>query len=386
MDFDGWLLGRLDAVKRDGLYRTLRTQETALKTKGQKRQTWASNDYLGLSKDERLITAAQTALSRFGAGSGGSRLTTGNTVWHEKLEQKISDFKQTEAALLFSSGYLANIGVLASLPQKGDVILSDQLNHASIVDGCRLSKAETIVYRHIDMADLEKKLASVQTRNRRFIVTDGVFSMDGTIAPLDRIMPLAKQYQAFVIADDAHATGILGENGGGTSDYFGVCPDVVIGTLSKAVGTEGGFAAGSNIFIDFLLNQARTFIFQTALPPSICAASHTAFDLISDMHDTRRELQSSVKKIKTRLADMGFTVRGGDTPIIPVIIGDAKTAVSAAALLEKKGICAPAIRPPAVPEGESRIRLTVTADRSLQDIDELTEAFDSIRKELNINK
>ncbi len=266
MDFDGWLLGRLDAVKRDGLYRTLRTQETALKTKGQKRQTWASNDYLGLSKDERLITAAQTALSRFGAGSGGSRLTTGNTVWHEKLEQTISDFKQTEAALLFSSGYLANIGVLASLPQKGDVILSDQLNHASIVDGCRLSKAETIVYRHIDMDDLEKKLASVQTRNRRFIVTDGVFSMDGTIAPLDRIMALAKQYQAFVIADDAHATGVLGENGGGTSDYFGVCPDVVIGTLSKAVGTEGGFAAGSNIFIDFLLNQARTFIFQTAFP------------------------------------------------------------------------------------------------------------------------
>ncbi|GAA0129438.1 8-amino-7-oxononanoate synthase [Bacillus velezensis] len=386
MDFDGWLLGRLDAVKRDGLYRTLRTQETALKTKGQKRQTWASNDYLGLSKDERLITAAQTALSRFGAGSGGSRLTTGNTVWHEKLEQTIADFKQTEAALLFSSGYLANIGVLASLPQKGDVILSDQLNHASIVDGCRLSKAETIVYRHIDMDDLEKKLASVQTRNRRFIVTDGVFSMDGTIAPLDRIMALAKQYQAFVIADDAHATGVLGENGGGTSDYFGVCPDVVIGTLSKAVGTEGGFAAGSNIFIDFLLNQARTFIFQTALPPSICAASHTALDLISDMHDTRRELQSSVKKIKTRLADMGFIVRGGDTPIIPVIIGDAKTVVSAAALLEKKGICAPAIRPPAVPEGESRIRLTVTADRSLQDIDELTEAFDSIRKELNINK
>ncbi|QOQ56769.1 8-amino-7-oxononanoate synthase [Bacillus amyloliquefaciens] len=386
MDFDGWLLGRLDAVKTDGLYRTLRTQETALKTKGQKRQIWASNDYLGLSKDERLITAAQTALSRFGAGSSGSRLTTGNTLWHEKLEKTIADFKHTEAALLFSSGYLANIGVLASLPQKGDVILSDQLNHASIVDGCRLSKAETIVYRHIDMADLENKLASVQSRNRRFIVTDGVFSMDGTIAPLDSIMALAKQYQAFVIVDDAHATGVLGENGGGTSEYFGVSPDVVIGTLSKAVGTEGGFAAGSNIFIDFLLNHARTFIFQTAVAPAICAASHTAFDIIKGMNGTRRMLLSSVKTIKTRLADMGFTVRGGDTPILPVIIGDAKTAVSAAALLEKKGICAPAIRPPAVPDGESRIRLTVTADRSLQDIDRLTEAFDSIRKELNINQ
>ncbi|WP_156476315.1 8-amino-7-oxononanoate synthase [Bacillus nakamurai] len=382
MNFDGLLTRRLDMTKEAGLYRTLRTRDPVL----QSHMIWASNDYLGLANDERLITASKTALGQFGAGSSGSRLTTGNTVWHEKLERKIADFKQTEAALLFSSGYLANIGVLSSLPEKGDVILSDQFNHASLIDGCRLSKAETIVYRHIDMGDLEEKLAAVQGDQRRFIVTDGVFSMDGTIAPLDRIIPLAKEYQAFVIVDDAHATGVLGEHGRGTSEYFGVSPDVVIGTLSKAVGTEGGFAAGSKVLIDFLLNHARTFIFQTAVQPAVCAAAYTAFDIIEGLQDTRRHLQSSVKMIKTRLKDMGFSLKRGDTPIIPVIIGGAQEAVLFAKSLEEKGIYAPAIRPPTVPEGESRIRLTVTADRSVRDIDELLEAFYLTGKELNMIK
>ncbi|MBT2711424.1 8-amino-7-oxononanoate synthase [Pseudomonas sp. ISL-88] len=369
-------------TKEAGLYRTLRTREPVLRSQ----MIWASNDYLGLANDERLISSAKTALDQFGAGSSGSRLTTGNTVWHEKLERKIADFKQTEAALLFSSGYLANIGVLSTLPEKGDVILSDQFNHASLIDGCRLSKADTIVYRHIDMGDLKEKLAAVQDYERRFIVTDGVFSMDGTIAPLDRIISLAKRYEAFVIVDDAHATGVLGEHGRGTSEYFGVCPDVVIGTLSKAVGTEGGFAAGSKVLIDFLLNHARTFIFQTAVPPAACAAAYTAFHIIEGLQDTRRLLQSSVKMMNTRLKDMGFTVKGGDTPIIPVIIGDAQEAVLFAKSLEEKGIYAPAIRPPTVPEGESRIRLTVTADRSVRDIDELSEAFYLTGKELNMIK
>ncbi|MBT2572364.1 8-amino-7-oxononanoate synthase [Bacillus sp. ISL-51] len=382
MNFDSWLSRRLDMTKEAGLYRTLRTREPVLRSQ----MIWASNDYLGLANDERLISSAKTALDQFGAGSSGSRLTTGNTVWHEKLERKIADFKQTEAALLFSSGYLANIGVLSTLPEKGDVILSDQFNHASLIDGCRLSKADTIVYRHIDMGDLKEKLAAVQDYERRFIVTDGVFSMDGTIAPLDRIISLAKRYEAFVIVDDAHATGVLGEHGRGTSEYFGVCPDVVIGTLSKAVGTEGGFAAGSKVLIDFLLNHARTFIFQTAVPPAACAAAYTAFHIIEGLQDTRRLLQSSVKMMNTRLKDMGFTVKGGDTPIIPVIIGDAQEAVLFAKSLEEKGIYAPAIRPPTVPEGESRIRLTVTADRSVRDIDELSEAFYLTGKELNMIK
>ncbi|TWO11725.1 8-amino-7-oxononanoate synthase 2 [Bacillus licheniformis] len=272
------------------------------------------------------------------------------------------------------------------MPEKGDVILSDQLNHASIIDGCRLSKADTVVYRHKDMNDLEEKLRAAQSRARRFIVTDGVFSMDGTIAPLDEIMLLAKQYRAFVIVDDAHATGVLGEAGRGTSEYFGVSPDVVIGTLSKAVGAEGGFVAGSKTLIDFLLNHARTFIFQTAVPPASCAAACKALDIIEDSRAKRRLLQSSVNTIKRSLVDIGFTVNGEDTPIIPVMIGDPQKAVQFANGLKEKGIEAPAIRPPTVAEGESRIRLTVTAERRLKDIEDLLEGFKLMGRELNLVK
>ncbi|MCY9264772.1 8-amino-7-oxononanoate synthase [Bacillus haynesii] len=379
MHIDEWLSSRLAKTKAAGLYRSLKLPQA-------ERTNWASNDYLGLANDKRLIHAAETALRSFGAGSTGSRLTSGNTAWHEKLERKIAGFKQAEASLLFSSGYLANVGVLSSLPEIGDVILSDQLNHASIIDGCRLSKADTVVYRHKDMNDLEEKLRAAQSRARRFIVTDGVFSMDGTIAPLDEIMLLAKQYRAFVIVDDAHATGVLGEAGRGTSEFFGVSPDIVIGTLSKAVGAEGGFVAGSKTLIDFLLNHARTFIFQTAVPPASCAAACRAFDIIEDSRDKRRLLQSSVNTIKRRLEDIGFTVKGGATPIIPVMIGDPQKAVRFANGLKEKGIEAPAIRPPTVAEGESRIRLTVTADRRLRDIEDLLEGFKLMGRELNLVK
>ncbi len=388
--FDGWLRDRLDKTKEAGLNRKVRTMNTAPLPKmiidGQKQIVFASNNYLGLANDQRLIYAAEKILHEFGVGSSGSRLITGHTDWHQKLEDRISNFKRTESALLFSSGYLANVGVLSSLPEKGDVILSDELNHASIIDGCRLSKANTMVYNHIDMDDLEEKLKATQSCLRRFIVTDGVFSMDGTIAPLDKIMSLAKCYHAFVIVDDAHATGVLGENGRGTSEYFGVYPDVIIGTLSKAIGTEGGFVCGSKVLIDFLLNHARTFIFQTSLPPAICAASYKAIEIIEQSKVKRQLLLSNVKKIRTSLADMGFTVKGDHTPILPVIIGDTHKTVIFAKRLHEKGIYAPAIRPPTVALGESRIRLTVTADHNLREIDYLLESFNLIGKELNIIK
>ncbi|MCY8517613.1 8-amino-7-oxononanoate synthase [Bacillus atrophaeus] len=388
MNFDEWLSERLDRTKEAGLYRRVRTMNSApqpeMNIDGKKQIVCSSNNYLGLANDKRLISAAETALHHFGTGSSGSRLTTGNSIWHEKLEKKIAGFKRTEAALLFSSGYLANVGVLSSLPEKGDIILSDQLNHASIIDGCRLSKADTAIYRHIDMVDLEGKLKETQRYQRRFIVTDGVFSMDGTIVPLDQITLLAKRYNAFVIVDDAHATGVLGENGRGTSEHFGVCPDVVIGTLSKAVGTEGGFAAGSAVFIDFLLNHARTFIFQTAIPPASCVAAYEALEIIENSNEKRQLLLSYIKKIKTALLEMGFVVKGDLTPIIPVVIGDAQKAVIFAKRLQEKGIYAPAIRPPTVAIGESRIRLTVTADHSVREIDKLLESFYLIGKELNM--
>lgn len=389
LKFDGWLSHQLDKTKEEGLYRQLPSINTSRSPEvfsvGKRQIVFSSNNYLGLKDDLCLVYAAETVLHEFGVGSSGSRLTTGHTKWHHKLEERIANFKQTEAALLFSSGYLANVGVLSSLPEKGDVLLSDRLNHASIIDGCRLSKADTMIYNHLDMDDLEKKLKESESYQRRFIVTDGVFSMDGTIAPLDKIMSLAKHYHSFVIVDDAHATGCLGENGRGTSEYFGVSPDVVIGTLSKAIGTEGGFVAGSKVLIDYLLNHARTFIFQTSISPSICAASYVALEII-EHKKKHHQLLSKVVRIKKGLDEMGYTVKGGNTPIIPVIIGEARKALIFAERLQEEGIFAPAIRPPTVAYGESRIRLTVTTDHSSKEIDYLLKTFDAIGKELNIIK
>jgi 8-amino-7-oxononanoate synthase len=383
-----WLSQRIEKTKQAGLYRELRTMSTAPQPKmlvnGTQQIVFSSNNYLGLANDPILIEKALKTLQEFGIGSSGSRLTTGNTEWHEKLEQRIASFKRMEAALLFSSGYLANIGVLSSLPEKGDVLLSDQLNHASIIDGCRLSKAETVIYKHSDMSNLEKKLKESQTYTRRFIVTDGVFSMDGTIAPLDEIMKLAKRYDAYVIVDDAHATGVLGERGGGTGELFGVSPDVVVGTLSKAVGVEGGFVTGSRVLIDFLINHTRTFIFQTSLPPVSCGAAYTTLDIIEKSQELRDRLHRQIKIIKSTLEAMGFTVYGEDTPIIPVIIGDAAKSVRFSKKLQENGIYAPAIRPPTVPKGESRIRLTVTAAHNDSQVEHLLTSFKDIGRELKI--
>ena len=387
-ELDEWLNQRLTHQKDLGLHRSLRTMNSAseplMQVNGEQKLVFSSNNYLGLANDQRLIAAAESTLKEFGVGSSGSRLTTGNTTWHERLEHRIARFKQTEAALLFSSGYLANVGVLSSLPEKDDVILSDQLNHASIIDGCRLSKARTIIYQHVDMEDLETTLQDTQRFQRRFIVTDGVFSMDGNIVPLNEIMELARRYDAFVIVDDAHATGVLGEYGRGTSEYLGVQPDVVIGTLSKAVGTEGGFVAGSKVLIDFLLNFARSFIFQTAIPPSICAASCAALDIIEEETQARHLLLANVERIKSSLNDMGYIIKGDQTPIIPVIIGDANVSMEFAKRLQEKGVYAPAIRPPTVPTGESRIRLTVTSDHTVQNVDYLLATFRFIGKELRV--
>ncbi|MED4462694.1 8-amino-7-oxononanoate synthase [Metabacillus fastidiosus] len=381
MGLDQRLTERLDSKKEDGLYRELQLinpshSDTDL--------VFSSNDYLGLRADKRLIAAANKALYECGTGSSGSRLTTGNSIWHERLEQRIADFKQTEAALLFSSGYLANVGVLSSIPEKGDILLSDELNHASIIDGCRLSKADTIVYKHADMDDLEEKLRKAKGCGQCFIVTDGVFSMDGTVAPLDKIMKIADHYNAYVIVDDAHATGVLGENGRGTSEYFDVAPDIVIGTLSKAAGTEGGFVCGSKTLIDYLINHARTFIFQTAIPAMSCAASYTALEIIEQSHKDRELLLMNIKKVQEALSQMGYEVKGGSTPIIPVIIGEAEKAVLFAEKLKDNGIYAPAIRPPTVPDGESRIRFTISSAHSSEEINYLLEKVFFIGKELNI--
>jgi 8-amino-7-oxononanoate synthase len=388
VSFNDELENRLSHMKEKGLYRTLKTMQSAPGTEvdidGRKQLVCSSNNYLGLSNDKRLIRAAQDAIETFGIGSSGARLTTGNTSLHEQLEKKLASFKKTESALLFSSGYLANIGVLSSIPGKGDVILSDQLNHASMIDGCRLSRAHTVIYEHVNMVDLKQKLEATGQYERRFIVTDGVFSMDGTLAPLPEIMKLAEKYKAYVIVDDAHATGVLGKTGGGTSEHFHVQPDIIIGTLSKAVGTEGGFVAGSRILIDFLRNHARTFIFQTSMSPAICAASYTALEIIEKSDEKRSRLFAAVGEITKGLKGMGFNVKGGMTPVVAVLIGSSTKAVSFSQSLQSKGIYASAIRPPTVAEGQSRIRITITSEYKDNEIERILDSFYITGKEMKV--
>ncbi|BCJ86993.1 8-amino-7-oxononanoate synthase [Effusibacillus dendaii] len=375
------LSAELNEIQRKGLYRQLRRMDSAssrtVTVEGKPLLMFASNNYLGLSDDPRMIEASVIALRTFGTGSSGSRLTTGNFILHEQLEKQIAGFKNQQAAIVFNTGYMANLAALTALAGESDIIFSDEWNHASIIDGCRLSRAQTVVYRHADMADLQSKLANSSRYRRRLIVTDGVFSMDGDIAPLPEIVRLAEQFDAWVMVDDAHATGVLGERGSGTADYFGLSKQVMIqmGTLSKSIAAEGGYIAGSAELIDLLRNRARPFIYSTALPPAVIAAASCALRIIESEPERRVHLCRLATRVRSGLEELGCRVMKGNTPIIPVLIGDAETAVRMAGELEREGVFAPAIRPPTVPSGSSRIRLTVMASHTDADVDCLLHAF-----------
>ncbi|WP_240688930.1 8-amino-7-oxononanoate synthase [Ammoniphilus sp. YIM 78166] len=378
---------KLELMKEKGLYRQLRTVESfhegglAL-VNGQKMRMFASNNYLGLAHDQRLIQASIEATERLGTGSTGSRLTTGNTSLHEQLEAELAAFKKTEAALVFNTGYMANVAALTTLVDKEDVILSDAMNHASIIDGCRLSRAKTLVYQHRNLEDLEAKLRESASFQRRLIVTDGVFSMDGVIAPLPGIVELAKRYDAQVMVDDAHAVGVLGKNGRGTAEHFGLKGqiDIQMGTLSKAVGAEGGYIAGSFTLIDYLLNHARPFIFSTSLPPGVIASARAALSVIPDAEERRSHLRKMTRLLYQELTQMGYEVWGGETPILAVVCGEVDEAMRCSQALQAQGIFAPAIRPPTVPSGTSRIRLTVMAAHQEEDIAEVIQAFRKLKE------
>ena len=323
------------------------------------------NDYLGMAQQPAVIEAACAAMRRHGAGAGGSRLISGSHPSCQALEDALADWKKTEAALVFSSGYAANVGIITALAGPGDLIFSDRLNHASIIDGCRLSGAKIIVYDHADMTDLEAKLAAAPPSGRRLIVSDGVFSMDGDIASLDRIAALGEAYDALVMVDDAHALGILGE-GRGSAQHFGVGDRVAIqmGTLSKSLGSVGGYVAASAELIEYILNRARSFIFSTALPPAVTAAALAGIGLLQEDSGMVKKLQANSLLLRNLLQEEGLPVPDGITPIIPLIVGEASNALLLAELLEDEGILASAVRPPTVPEGESRLRLTVSAAHS----------------------
>jgi 8-amino-7-oxononanoate synthase len=341
-----------------------------------------SNDYLGLSNHPALREAARNAMERYGFGSGASRLVSGTSAPHQELEERLERFKETEAAMVFNSGYAANTGVIPAIAGEGDTILSDALNHASIIDGCRLSRAATLVYRHKDMNHLETLLKSRSGVGRRLIVTDGVFSMDGDLAPLPDLAMLSEKYDAVLMVDDAHATGVLGPGGRGTSEHFGLQGRVQVrmGTLGKALGSFGAYVAGSRDLVDFLVNKARSYIFSTSLPPAVCAASIAALAVVRQEPGLRDRLWKNRERFVAGLGSLGISTGSSETPIIPIMIGSAEKALHAAAALFEQGIYATAIRPPSVPEGSARIRMTVTAAHSDHNIDAALAAIGRVKE------
>lgn len=376
-----FLTEELEELHRKDLYRQMRRldgpQSTRTIIEGKECILLSSNNYLGLTEHPVVKEAAKLAVDTWGAGAGGSRLTTGNYTLHEELEKEIARFKRTESAIVFGAGYAANLGVIQALTGRGDAVLSDELNHASIIDGCRLSQAYVKVYRHRDMGQLEEMLRQVQGHRRRLIVTDGVFSMDGDLAPLPEIAALAERYGAFVMVDDAHATGVLGGRGAGTVDHFGLegRVQVQMGTLSKALGSSGAYVAGSRELIDYLRNKARSFIFSTAPPPAAVGAALAALRLVERRPEIRVQLWRNARYLRTGLERMGYTVPAEDSPIIPVLIGDAAKTMDLAQALLEEGVFAPGIRPPTVPQGTSRIRVTVMAVHTRDDLNQALSAF-----------
>ncbi len=363
----------LSSIKKKGLYREFKyldsEQAPRVKINGKEIILLGSNNYLGLCNDRRLKEAAKEAIEKYGVGSGGSRLTTGSYDLHRRLEEKIASFKGTEAALTFNTGYMANVGIISALCDRKWVVFSDKYNHASIVDGCLLSGAKLVRYKHCDMDDLERKIHMYKGDNN-LIVTDGVFSMDGNIAPLADIIRLAKENDIVIMVDDAHGVGILGENGRGTASYFNIDNeiDIQMGTLSKAIASVGGYVAGRKDIIDYIKNTSRSFIFSTALPPADIAASIRAIEIIESDDEGRRNLLSLSAWMKRKLIKSGFKLTDTKTPIIPIIIGDAEKSVELSESLLKEGIYAPAIRPPTVPKGTSRLRISLMSTHSRDDL------------------
>ncbi len=339
---------------------------------------FCSNDYLGLANDPRLIKAASEAMAKDGLGSGASRLVCGTHEAHQALERKIASFKSKDAGLVFSSGYMANCGIISSLVDRDDTVFTDRLNHASIIDGIVLSRAKMQRYHHNDMAHLEELLkASLGTRGKKLIITDSVFSMDGDCADLKNIVRLAKVYDATVMIDEAHAFGVLGAHGEGLAHHLGVANhiEVQMGTLSKAAGCFGAYVVGSKLLRDYLVNSSRSFIYTTALPQSLMAAASCAMDIIQNDDDRRQKVLANADFLREQLKQCGFDTAQSQTPIIPVILGDEQTTVALSARLFEQGIWVSAIRPPTVPKGSARLRITVTANHTQEDLECLITAM-----------
>lgn len=377
---------QLEAKEKEQNKRSIKVYEpidaVRVKRNNQEFIMMASNNYLGLTHDLRVQQAAKYAVEQYGTGSGGARLTSGTFPLFNELELGIADFKHTEQALVFNTGYMANVGTITALMNKNSIIISDELNHASIIDGCRLSGARIERYNHKDIEHAEHILKNYKS-SHKMIITDGVFSMDGDIAPLDKLYELGKEYNALLMVDDAHSTGVLG-NGRGTAHHFGLTDvDVQLGTLSKALGSVGGYVAGRKELIEYLVNYSRSFIFSTALSPADIGAALEALTIVKNEPLVVEQLHENTAYMANKLQSMGIEC-DDETPIFPIIVGDNERALSLAYELELRGIIITVIRPPTVPVGESRLRMTVTAAHSQEQLDYVANTLRDLLVDMNI--
>lgn len=386
-----YLKDELAVLERDGLLLHPRTLEgpqgARARYDGRDVINLASNNYLGLANHPRLNEAARRAAMHYGAGSGAVRTIAGQMTMHGELEERFASFKHADAALMFQSGFTSNSGAVAAILTKDDVIVSDRLNHASIIDGARLSRAEIAVFDHRDVDHADRLLAeTAQPGRRQLLVTDGVFSMDGDIAPLPALVEVAERHGAIMMIDDAHASGVLGTGGAGTVDHFGLHGrvDIQVGTLSKAIGVLGGFIAGPTHLVDWLQNRGRPYLFSTSAPPPVVAACIAALDVIADEPERLERLWSNTALLKTGLHELGFDTGASETPITPVITGDEERTQEFARRLFDEGVFCPAIVFPTVGKGLARVRTIVTADHTENDLGEAIEVFGWVGSELGL--
>ena len=385
-----WLADEIASLKEQGLFNTIRTIDSPMDARivvdGRQVINFCANNYLGLANHPRLREAAKRAIDQYGIGPGAVRSIAGTMSLHVELERRLAEFKRAEAVITLQSGFTANLATIPALVGKGDVIFSDQLNHASIIDGCRLSRATIVSYAHNDMDDLRRKIAETTEYGRRIIISDGVFSMDGDIAPLPDLYEIAREHNILLMVDDAHGEGVLGRGGRGIVDHFGLHGkvDIEVGTMSKAFGVVGGIVAGKQIIIDWLRQRGRPFLFSSAMTVPDVAACLEAVEMLESSEELVQRLWSNAEFVKREMQALGFDIGHSTTPIVPVMLGEAALAQQFSRRLFEEGVFAMAIGFPTVPKGKARIRVMNTAAHSQDDLEQALAAFETIGKELGV--
>ena len=384
------LITLLEEIKEQGNYRTVKhlkpLSSTKIEYQGKEYLNLCSNSYLSLHLHPEVVTAAKEATDEYGAGICSSRSVSGSIDLYKTLEEAVARYKGYDHGLIFPTGYMANIGIITTLTDENDVIFSDELNHASLIDAMRLSRAKKVIYRHKDMKDLEEKIQKNNPKGKKIIISELVFSMDGDVAPLDAIYSLKKQYGVYVYVDDAHGTGVFGKKGIGAEEIFGLCGkmDAHMATFGKSLGSFGAFVLADSVMIDFLINRARTFMYTTALPPAALGASLAALKLIENDSSYKDTLWSNIDYMRKGLIDAGFDLRESTGPIIPIVVGEDAKTLKMQEMLLKKGFFLQAIRPPTVAPGTSRLRLTMVRDFEKAELDRTLEALINAGKALKL--